>query len=246
MTNAPSFTITLIPAFEDNYIYLLQDKSHNITALVDPGDFETTNQYLTKHHLNLTHIFLTHHHADHIGGVKKLTELYRPQIFGPAFNQAQIPQITHPVKEGDQLAFGDANFTVIETPGHTLGHILFYEPLRHILFSGDTLFSMGCGRLFEGTYEQMFESLQKIKNLPHDTQIYCGHEYTLANGRFVLHLDPADIAVQDRMKKVTNLREKHQPSIPFTLAEELLTNPFLKAESIQEFQKIRQAKNNFV
>ena len=246
MTNAPSFTITLIPAFEDNYIYLLHDKSHNITALVDPGDFETTNQYLTKHHLTLTHIFLTHHHSDHIGGVEKLATLYHPKIYGPALNQAQIPQITHPVKEGDHVTFGDASFMVIETPGHTLGHILFFESAHHILFSGDTLFGIGCGRLFEGTYEQMFESLQKIKKLPHDTQIFCGHEYTLANGRFALHLDPANIAVKDRMRKVTNLRENHQPSIPFTLAEDLATNPFLKAQSVQDFQKIRQAKNNFV
>lgn len=246
MTHTPSFTITLIPAFEDNYMYLLQDKSHTLTALVDPGDFETANQYLENHHLTLTHIFLTHHHSDHIGGVEKLARLYHPQIFGPALNQAQIPQITHPVKEGDHLAFGDASFNVIETPGHTLGHILFYEPNQHLLFSGDTLFGMGCGRLFEGTYEQMFESLQKIKHLPHDTKIYCGHEYTLANARFALHLNPTNIAVQNRMEAVAELREKHQPSIPFTLAEELKTNPFLNAESIQEFQKIRQAKNNFV
>ena len=208
--------IQLIPAFADNYIYLLVEG--DAVGIVDPGDAEPVFEALSRRGLTPTHIFNTHHHADHIGGDEALVRRFGCPVIGPRSETARIPGIGHPVAEGDTVPFGSTHATVIETPGHTSGHIAFQFAAQQggaaSLFCGDTLFALGCGRLFEGTPAQMWHSLGKLRELPPETRVYCGHEYTLSNARFAITVDPGNAALQRRATDVSALRELGRPTIP--------------------------------
>ena len=232
-----------IPVFQDNYIYVLRNA--NKTAVVDPALSEPVNALLEKNKWNLDYILNTHHHPDHVGGNLALKKQWNCRIIGFAEDAHRIPGIDCRLNEGEQWSFHPLIAEVLFLPGHTLGHIAYWFPQRKVLFCGDTLFGMGCGRLFEGTPEQMFQSLKKIKALPENTSIYSAHEYTEKNGRFALQEDPANAELKARMKKVQAARQKGLATIPFTLKEELQTNPFLRAENVTDFARLRAKRDVF-
>lgn len=215
-----------IPSFQDNYIWLLRRGSS--AALVDPGDATPALAYLKKHGLALDTILITHHHADHIGGVEELLQAFPAAVYAPRQERYSLPH--HGVGEGDVLYLPSLDLTlrVLETPGHTLGHVAYYGAKS--LFCGDTLFGCGCGRLFEGTCAQLYASLQKIAQLPSATQVFCAHEYTLQNIRFARLLDPENIALAKRQTDAQALRAQGLPTSPSTIALELDTNPFLRCD----------------
>lgn len=221
--------IQALRAFEDNYIWLLRDGRHVVA--VDPGDEEPVLQYLADEDASLAAILLTHHHGDHTGGVAGLLARFPVPVFGPAGEP--ITGVTHPLREGDTVALPDMkdHLRVMEVPGHTRGHIAYYGILdgHGTLFCGDTLFACGCGRLFEGTADQMWISLSKLAALPADTRVFCAHEYTQSNIRFALAVEPDNPALQARAAHVSQLRSKGKSTVPFTLDEELETNTFLRS-----------------
>ena len=212
-----------IPALRDNYIYILKNKSH--VAVVDPSEASPVIKFLQEKKWPLDFIFNTHHHWDHTGGNEELKNLYSSKVFGFEKDRHRIPGIDKTLKDGEEFLFGNTKVKVIFIPGHTLGHIAFYFSQEKYLFCGDTLFAMGCGRLFEGTAKQMHESLGRLKELPRETLVFCGHEYTEANGNFALSVDKDNPLLQKRMEKVRLLRKNNQSTVPFTLREELDTNP---------------------
>jgi hydroxyacylglutathione hydrolase len=233
-THSPNFMleITPIPAFDDNYIWLLRHEQYAI--IVDPGDARPAIAALKRKQLELKAILITHHHSDHINGVQALLAYAPCPVYAPSYEQYAFAH--HALKEGDVVqvdALGLA-FKVMWLPGHTLGHIAYLS--QHMLFCGDTLFGAGCGRLFEGTPAQMLSSLNRIKQLPRDTQIYCTHEYTATNIDFALSLEPDNVALQTRKASVSELRKAQQPTLPSTLSLELETNPFLRCHSTQIIQ----------
>jgi hydroxyacylglutathione hydrolase len=237
------FSIDLLPASADNYIYLVSDIALGLAMVVDPGDADVVRRALQKKDLHLALILNTHHHADHTAGNAKLQRDYGAPIIGPAKESNRIDGLSRGVDEDDVVTFSDLHGQVIETPGHTSGCISYYFPELKALFSGDSLFSLGCGRLFEGTAVQMWSSLQKLRALPKDTQLYCGHEYTERNGAFALMLDKNNEALKKRVADVNALRKKGQPTLPVSLALEKETNPFLRVDE-PEFQNML-AKNGF-
>ncbi len=240
-----NFEIHQIPLWQDNYIYLLHEKQSDKTAVIDPGKAETVNNFLKAKNLKLDYILTTHHHFDHTGGNLQLKEKWRCKIYGYKEDANRIPGIDISLKEGEQVFVGQIGFKVLYVPGHTLGHIAFWNKQNQILFCGDTLFAMGCGRLFEGTPEQMYSSLNKIKKLPKDSLVYCAHEYSLNNAEFALTVEPNNLDLKKRLKKISALRKQNQATVPFYLEEELATNPFLRAKSVSEFAKIRKLKDHF-
>lgn len=214
----------------DNFGLLLRDDATGAVASIDAPDAEAIGAELARLRWNLTHILLTHHHADHIQGVRGLKALYpKVRVIGPRKEIGRISAIDIPVGEGDIVRVGEAAARVIEAPGHTTGHILYHFEKADILFVGDVLFSLGCGRVFETPMEVMHASLAKIAALPARTRIYCGHEYTQANARFALTVDPANEALSERAREVDALRRAGEATLPTTLAQELATNPFLRA-----------------
>ncbi|UQB43296.1 hydroxyacylglutathione hydrolase [Thiomicrospira microaerophila] len=218
-----SLTIHSIPAFEDNYIWLLE--SDHQAWVVDPGQAEPVLAQLAKLGLTLTGILLTHHHYDHTDGVEKLLECYsKSKVY--AGYLMQKPYITHRVKQGDHIQIANTQLSVLETPGHTLDHIAFYND--QVLFCGDTLFTGGCGRVFEGSAQQMTDSLLKLRALPDSLSVYCGHEYTLSNMNFALRAEPDNLQIAQRLSQVREKRKIHQACVPSKLKEEKLTNPFLR------------------
>jgi hydroxyacylglutathione hydrolase len=218
------FEIVPLPAFKDNYMWTLRDARH--AAVVDPGEARPVLDYLARERLQLVAILATHHHPDHVGGIAELIASHRVSVFGP--KGEPIPEMTHPVSGGNRVAIAElgAEFSVIEIPGHTRAHVAYYG--AGSLFCGDTLFACGCGRVFEGTAEQMYSSLQKLAALPDETKVYCGHEYTLANVQFALRVDPRNPALLELEKRSRALREAGKPTLPSTLGEERATNPFLR------------------
>ena len=218
---------TAIPAFRDNYIWAIRQEDRCV--VVDPGDAAPVEQFLLENGLRLTSILVTHHHPDHVGGIPALLKERDVPVYGPA--RETIPGMTHPLTEGDtiQPAGVDTTLTVMEVPGHTLGHIAFHDANQGWLFCGDTLFAGGCGRLFEGTPEQMHDSLQRLASLPDQTLVFCTHEYTLANLTFAAAVTPDDDAVTKRLEVVRQTREAGQITLPSTLEEEARSNPFLRA-----------------
>jgi len=218
-------TIIPIPAFSDNYIWLLRDG--NVAAVVDPGDAAPVIAYLEREGLALSAILATHHHGDHVGGIPALLARGRVPVFGPAAEV--IPGRTKALAQGDVIVVPglDLELSVLDIPGHTAGHIAFVG--KDLVFSGDTLFAAGCGRLFEGTPTQMVSSLDKLAALPGDTAVYCGHEYTMSNLRFALAVEPGRDALLQRQTREQAKRDRGVPTLPSTMAEELSTNPFLRA-----------------
>jgi len=222
--------ILAIPAFNDNYIWLFYDQNSQAAWVVDPGIASPVIEHCTAHNLLLSGILITHHHADHTGGIKELLQYARAPVYGPA-NQA-ISEITERVRDNDQVTLPVGTFSVLEVPGHTLDHIAYYSDSlleEPVLFIGDTLFSAGCGRLFEGTPKTMFDSLNHlIASLPKETLVYCTHEYTQANIKFALTVEPDNTALHTYSKQVNAMRHKGQPSLPTTLYQEQQINPFLR------------------
>lgn len=215
-----------LPAFEDNYIWLIGLPGRREIALVDPGDEEPVMALVEQEGLIPAAILVTHHHRDHTGGIEALVERYGMPVFGPAHEK--IPALTHPLRDGDsvKLPVLGVEFAVLETPGHTRGHLCYYG--HGALFCGDTLFTAGCGRLFEGTPQQMHHSLSRLAALPDDTLVYCAHEYTLANLRFALVAEPANQATHARFLETERARAAGRPTVPAPLALEKATNPFLR------------------
>lgn len=234
--------ISIIPILKDNYAYLLISKSGE-TAVVDPGEADPVIAALEDRGLSLDYILNTHHHGDHIAGNSALQKKYGAKIVGPAKEQTRIPNMDILLDENSDFSFGGEDIQILETPGHTSGHICFYFPLSKVVFTGDTLFLMGCGRLLEGTAAQMWNSLQKIMALPDDTHVYCGHEYTLGGAKFCLEIEPENTALQKRLQQVKNLRDKNQPTIPGTIGLERKTNAFVRAGSAEKFAEIRKLRD---
>ncbi|CAB1368890.1 putative hydroxyacylglutathione hydrolase [Denitratisoma oestradiolicum] len=267
--NGSAMEIICLRAFTDNYIWLLRHGGHVVA--VDPGDPEPVATHLESSGDRLDAILLTHHHPDHVGGVAELRRQHSVPVYGPALEQ--IPGVTHGLTGGERilLAFPDAELAleVLDVAGHTRGHLAYFANLgagdyrRNILFCGDTLFSLGCGRLFEGSAEQMYHSLRKLATLPRDTQIYCAHEYTHYNLPFALTVEPASPALLRRAEKLKSLMNAGQATVPMSLADELETNPFLRchvsavmasaarhsqgplASAIDVFAALREWRNNF-
>jgi len=252
----PQLNVALVPCLQDNYAYLLWDGSGPV-AIVDPSEPGPVKKALAERGLKLTHILNTHHHLDHCGGNLALKEEFGAEVVGPQKDRERIPGIDTGVSEAAPWHFAGREVQVLEIPAHTRAHIAFV--LDGVAFTGDTLFAMGCGRLFEGTPDMMWTSLSKLMRLPDATRIYCGHEYTLNNGRFALTLEPNHADLQARMKDVESLRAKGAPTIPSTMGLEKRTNPFLRpdskeiratlgmegADNVSVFAEIRRRKDSF-
>lgn len=235
--------IEAIPAFNDNYIWLLTEGER--AWVVDPGDSQPVLDALKARSLELAGILLTHHHGDHTGGVEALRAAF-PQatVYGNS-NSPASKLVTVAVADGDRFDIANQSFDVLAVPGHTLDHLAFYSAELQVLFCGDTLFIGGCGRVFEGTYEQMYHSLQRLARLPADTQIYCAHEYTLANLHFAVAAMPESNAVKNALAEAELRRADGQSTVPGLLSDELATNPFLCVKDLEQFTERREWKNNF-
>jgi len=251
--------IDIISCLKDNYSYLIHDNQSNTVAIIDPSEFAPCDKIISKKYKKLDYILNTHHHYDHVAGNKELKKKYNSKILGFKSDEERIPNIDKLLEDNEEFNVGNIKFTTLFIPGHTAGHIAFYSKTEKVIFTGDTLFSMGCGRVFEGTYDQMFESLNRIKNLPEDTKIYCGHEYTQKNIEFCIKYNPNN----DLLKKTKNTIEEKlkngEPSIPSTLFKEKQMNIFLrtdeldvknilnlkKASNLEIFTKLRDLKDNF-
>lgn len=234
-----------IPVLSDNYTWLLRDTATGTTAVVDPGEAAPVEAALNAEGGRLDLILLTHHHTDHVGGTDALRARYHARVAGPASEQHRMPALDIPLHDDDSIAVGDSRGQVIAVPGHTKGHIALYFPDPPTLFCGDTLFSLGCGRLFEGTPEQMFHSLHRFDSLPDNTLVCCGHEYTQSNAAFARHVDPDNPALAQRAEEVGRLRAAGKPTIPSTLGLERATNPFLRAPDTATFARLRREKDSF-
>ncbi len=241
----------------DNLGVLIHDDATGKTASIDAGDEAPILAALKETGWALTDLFITHHHSDHIAALQPLKKRFGARVVAPAADVHRIPDIDVAVREGDRVQLGETDFTIIETPGHTSGHIAYYCEAAKVLFAGDTLFSLGCGRLFEGTPQQMWASLSKLARLPDDTLLYCGHEYTLSNARFAVRYDAGNEALHRRITEVEALRAKGEFTIPSRIGVEKATNPFLRADepalaqaiglagrpAIEVFAALREAKN---
>ncbi|XP_022932767.1 probable hydroxyacylglutathione hydrolase 2, chloroplastic isoform X1 [Cucurbita moschata] len=238
--------IELVPCLRDNYAYLLHDVDTGTVGVVDPSEALPVIDALTKKNRNLTYILNTHHHDDHTGGNEELKARYGAKVIGSVIDHDRIPGIDITLRDGDKWMFAGHEVHVMETPGHTRGHISFYFPGSAAIFTGDTLFSLSCGKLFEGTPEQMLSSLKKITSLPDDTNIFCGHEYTLSNSKFALSIEPKNEALKSFATQVANLRSKGLPTIPTTLKMEKMCNPFLRTSSteIRRSLKVRNTADD--
>ena len=235
--------IIRIPVLNDNYVWLIHTRD-GLTAVVDPAVSEPVMAEINARRWTLTHILNTHHHADHTGGNLALKELTNCTIVGPSADQARIPGIDVEVGDGETYQLGSATAEVLDIPGHTHGHIAYHFAQDDTLFCGDTLFALGCGRVFEGTMEQMWSSLSKIATLPPSTKVYCAHEYTQANGRFALSIEPNNRKLISRMEQIDRMRAEGIPTVPSILGEEFDTNPFLRpySDEIQETLGLKDAR----
>ncbi|MGH6862452.1 MAG: hydroxyacylglutathione hydrolase [Phyllobacterium sp.] len=224
----PTLQIEQFTARSDNFGVLIHDPDAGLTASIDAPQEQPVLDALKRRGWSLTHIFTTHHHNDHVEANLALKKRFGVEIIGPEKEKAQIPGIDRTVGDGDRFRFGEFDVDVLSTPGHTAGEISYYIPAAKIAFTGDTLFSLGCGRLFEGTPATMFASLRKLVALPGETEIYCGHEYSESNARFALAIDPDNSALKERAREIKALREAGLPTLPTTLLREMATNPFLR------------------
>ena len=237
--------IEIIPCLQDNYSYLIIDESNNSACVIDPSEAYPIITFVENNDIKLKYILNTHHHFDHIGGNKELKRKFGSTIAGFKEDSHRIPEID--ILLEDNQIWKAQNFIakIIHIPGHTSGHICFHFFNEKLVFTGDTLFSLGCGKIFEGTYEQMFNSLNKIKSLPEETKVYCGHEYTLNNSKFCIKYDTENLNLK---KKIDNINKKITnglPTVPSTIKEELDCNIFLRTKDLESFSKLRDLKDNF-
>ena len=251
--------ITIIPCLNDNYSYLIHDEISNTVAIVDPSEFIPCDTIISKNYKKLDFILNTHHHYDHVGGNEELKKKYNSKVLGFENDKNRIPQIDTVLKDNQEFKIGTLNFTTIFIPGHTRGHVAFYFKKERVVFSGDTLFSLGCGRVFEGTYKQMFQSLNKLKNLPGETKVYCGHEYTFKNLEFCLKFNPNNDFLKKKKDDIKLSLKSKKPTIPSTIADEIKANIFFRVNDpdvkkainlenspdIEIFTKLRDLKDNF-
>jgi hydroxyacylglutathione hydrolase len=237
--------IEIISCLQDNYSYLIIDETNNNACVVDPSEANPIINFLEKKNINLKYILNTHHHFDHVGGNKDLKKKYNLTVIGYEHDVDRIPEIDVLVNDNQIWKADNFEAKIMHIPGHTTGHIGFHFFNEKLIFTGDTLFSLGCGKIFEGTYEQMFSSLKKIKDLPEDTIIYCGHEYTLQNSKFCIQYDSKNLNLQNKIKKIKEKLNNNMPTIPSILKDELECNIFLRAKNIETFSKLRDLKDNF-
>ena len=237
--------IEIIKCLQDNYSYLIIDESNKNACVVDPSEAKPIIDYIEKDDIKLKYILNTHHHYDHVGGNIELKKKYGSNVVGFKGDKDRIPEIDILVEDGKIWKKENFEANIYHIPGHTSGHIAFHFFKEKKIFTGDTLFSLGCGRIFEGTYEQMFESLNKIKKLPKNTEIFCGHEYTLQNSNFCITHDPNNSKLKNRIVEIKQKIKNNLPTIPTTLENEIECNIFLKAENLERFSKLRDLKDNF-
>ena len=235
--------IELIPHLNDNYAYALTDQETGMRAIVDPGEAQVLLEYCEAQDFKPDFILNTHHHGDHIAGNQALKDRYGAQLVAARADSHRIKGVDIALDPGESFSLGSQRALIIDTPGHTIGHIAFYFAGANALFCGDTLFVGGCGRVMEGTMEQMFASLQALKALPDDTRIYCGHEYTESNFEFATGHAPEEPVYQERLAQVRDIREKGQATIPSTIGLEKETNIFMRANTVEDFTKVREAKD---
>jgi len=251
--------ITPIPCLTDNYAYIIYDNKSKTTGVVDPSESQPIISFLKKKNIKLNYILNTHHHFDHIGGNIELKKIYNAQIIGFEGDKHRIPGIDIGLKNNQKWNFGNSTIKIIHIPGHTLGHICFFFEKEKIAFTGDTLFSLGCGRIFEGDHKQMLASLNKIKKLPRETKIYCGHEYTYKNAEFCVKYDNNNNDLKKKFEKIKKLKSQNLPTVPSSLEDELKSNIFLRCdqkdlkiklsmknqEDFKVFKKVRDLKDSF-
>ena len=224
------FEIVQLPARSDNFAVLVHDHASGATASIDAPDAAPIRAELEARGWTLTHILVTHKHLDHVEGIKPLRQAYDLTVIGPQKSAAETGLYDQTVADGDHLEFAGADIRVIETPGHTLDHVSYYLPGENVAFVADTLFALGCGRVFEGTPEMMWDSLKKLRALPDETVVYCGHEYTMANAEFAISVEPENAALAARAAEIRTLRNEGKPTLPTTIGREKETNPFLRAD----------------
>lgn len=253
----PGLDLFQFTCLEDNFGVLVHDPDSKLTAAIDVPHAATVTAALEERGWTLSHIFTTHHHGDHTSGNAEIKGRTGARILGPAHDSQPIPGLDQAVRGGDRFRFGRFDVVVIDTPGHTRGHIAYHVPEARVAFLGDTLFSLGCGRVIEGTMDEMWASLDRLRQLPGDTAVYCGHEYTAANAKFALTVEPGNQALQRRAREVAALRAENKATLPTTIAAELAANPFLRPESeeiraglampkatdAEVFRELRERKN---
>ena len=237
--------IEIIKCLKDNYAYLIIDEKNQTACVVDPSEAKPVINFVEKNKINLKYILNTHHHYDHVGGNFELKKKYNCNVIGFIGDKDRIPEIDIFVEDNQIWKEDNFDAKIYHIPGHTTGHIAYHFFKEKKIFTGDTLFSLGCGRIFEGTYEQMFSSLNRIKELPKETEIYCGHEYTLENSNFCLANDSKNLKLKDKIVKIKKKLKNNLPTIPTTLNDEIECNVFLKAKDIINFSKLRDLKDNF-
>ena len=251
--------VTPVKCLTDNYAYIIYNDNSKIVGVVDPSESAPIITYLKKKNLKLNYILNTHHHFDHIGGNIELKKIYSAKVVGFVGDRHRIPGIDIALKNNEQWNFGNSIIKILHIPGHTLGHICFFFEMEKLVFTGDTLFSLGCGRIFEGDHKQMLESLDKIKKLPKSTKIYCGHEYTYKNAEFCIKHDSDNINLKKKFENIKKLRAQNLPTVPTSLEDELNSNIFLRCdqndlkiklnmennEDYKVFRKVRDLKDAF-
>ena len=237
--------VEIIPCLQDNYSYLIIDESNKTASVVDPSEAKPIINFIEKENIKLKYILNTHHHFDHIGGNKDLKKKYNSVVVGYKDDASRIPGIDILLKNNQIWKADNFEAKIMHIPGHTTGHISFHFFKEKLIFTGDTLFSLGCGKIFEGTYQDMFDSLNQIKKLPQDTKIYCGHEYTLQNSKFSIKHDPENLNLKKKIVEIKKKLENNIPTIPSTLKDENECNIFLRAKDVESFSKLRDLKDNF-
>ena len=252
-------TVDIVPCLQDNYSFVIHDVETDAVGVIDPSDYNPIDNFIKKKFNKINYILNTHHHFDHTGGNQELKKKYNAQIIGSEKDKERIPGIDIKLTNNDIFKFGNIEFKIMLIPGHTSGHICFYSKKEKIIFTGDTLFSLGCGRVFEGTHTEMLKSLSLIKNLPKDTEIYCGHEYTKKNLDFCAKYEVNNNFLKEKKKWIASKLNKKQPTIPVSIEEELNTNIFLRCDIIdvkkslgmensseeEIFKKLRDLKDDF-